>query len=162
MAPSGAFFIIFEIKVMIKDLSNLFARDLDKIIEEIKSYQNEKLIWKTEGEIKNSAGNLCLHLTGNLNHFFGTIIGKSGYVRNRDVEFSVKDIPAEELIKEILRAKNVVIETLGKMKEDELSKVYPVEVFGNPMTTGYFLLHLYGHLNYHLGQVNYHRRLIIT
>jgi uncharacterized damage-inducible protein DinB len=138
----------------------LFEQDLGKLAEEVKSYKDEKQIWQTKGEIKNSAGNLCLHLVGNLNHFFGAIIRKSAYVRNREVEFSKKDISAAELINEIRLAENVVIETLNNLKDDDLKEIYPVQVFGAPMTTGYFILHLYGHLNYHLGQVNYHRRLI--
>ena len=145
---------------MIKDLVSLFERDLDKLAEEVKSYSDEKQIWQVKGEIKNSAGNICLHLVGNLNHFFGAIIGKTGYVRNRETEFSIKDISATELVNEIQYAKNVVIKTLNNISDKDIEAIYPVQVFGAPMSTGHFILHLYGHLNYHLGQINYHRRLI--
>jgi uncharacterized damage-inducible protein DinB len=54
----------------------------------------------------------------------------------------------------------VVRETLGKLAAADLTSQYPLQVLGYPMTTTYFLVHLYGHLNYHLGQVNYLRRLL--
>ena len=54
-----------------KVLAELYERDLDKLRTEIASYENEPDLWKTDEGISNSAGNLCLHLTGNLKHFFG-------------------------------------------------------------------------------------------
>ena len=79
---------------MIETLSQLFLRDLDKLKTEITSFKDEKKIWEISGDIKNSAGNLCLHLCGNLQHFIGAVLGNSGYVRNRDAEFSRKNVPA--------------------------------------------------------------------
>lgn len=146
--------------MLIEILRALFKRDLDKLVKEIQAYHDEKNLWVTEEGIANSAGNLCLHLVGNLNHFFGAIIAKTGYVRNRELEFSDKDVPAEDLIRGITEAAGVVDETLAGITEDELEKEYPVMVFDYKMTTGYFLVHLATHLSYHLGQINYHRRLL--
>ncbi len=80
---------------MIETLSQLFLRDLEKLKTEISSFKDEKKIWEISGEIKNSAGNLCLHLCGNLQHFIGAVLGNSGYIRNRDAEFSRKNVPIQ-------------------------------------------------------------------
>lgn len=146
---------------MTKDtLKSLYTRDLNKLKAEIESYQDEESLWKVDQDILNSGGNLCLHLIGNLKHFFGTILGNSGYVRNREEEFSLKNIPKSELIQQVEETLNVVISTLDQLSEEELAKDYPAEPLGYKMTTEYFLIHLFGHLSYHLGQINYHRRLL--
>ncbi|PYS87470.1 MAG: DinB superfamily protein [Acidobacteria bacterium] len=143
-----------------KILTELYERDLNKLRDEIAQYASEEDLWKTSDGISNSAGNLCLHLTGNLKHFFGAIIGNSGYVRDRNAEFTNKNISRSEMLADIDATRNVVLQTLAGMTEEDLGKVYPIEVFGQPMTTGYFVTHLATHFNYHLGQINYHRRLV--
>lgn len=146
---------------MITDtLQNLYERDLSKLKEEIGLYANEVDLWKTDGEITNSAGNLTLHLIGNLRHFFGAVLGDTGYVRDREKEFSDGGVSLEELLAGIDQAAGDVRSTLEKLTAEDLAKTYPIEVFGHPMTTEYFLIHLATHLNYHLGQINYHRRLL--
>lgn len=141
-------------------LAFLFERDLGKLETEIGQYMDINTIWKVDGDIKNTAGNLCLHICGNLQHYIGTQLGQSGYQRNRPLEFSAKGISKERLIDEIKKTKEVVLNTLNKLDDDALQKLYPEEALGYPMTTLFFLIHLAGHLNYHLGQINYHRRLI--
>jgi len=143
-----------------KSLQSLYTRDLNKLKLEIESYHNEDSIWKTDKNILNSAGNLCLHLVGNLNHFVGAQLGDSGYIRNRDLEFSLKDVPRVELIEKIEGTLVVVTSTLDKLSAEDMEKEYPLESLGYKMTTEYFLIHLFGHLSYHLGQINYHRRLL--
>ena len=142
-----------------QSLMTLYSRDLDKLAEEIKLYPDEAAIWKVAPGISNSAGNLCLHLCGNLQHFIGTILGNSGYVRNREEEFSSRNIPREKLLEEIEKTKAAIAQTLPHLPHEQLHAPYPVEVFGHPMATVFFLMHLATHLGYHLGQVNYHRRL---
>lgn len=141
-------------------LQQLYDRDLSKLKEEIGLYANEADIWKAQGEIKNSAGNLTLHLIGNLRHFFGAVLGDTGYVRDRDKEFSDLGVSREALFAGIDQAAADVKATLQKLTDENLAKTYPIEVFGHPMTTEYFLVHLATHLTYHLGQINYHRRII--
>ena len=143
-----------------KVLAELYERDLDKLKSEIGSYADENDLWKTSGTVTNSGGNLCLHLIGNLNHFIGGVLGGSGYVRHRDEEFSNKNVGLERMLADIDAVRNVVLSTLAELTEEDLDKPYPIEVFGHPMTTAYFLTHLATHLNYHLGQINYHRRLL--
>ena len=145
---------------MIEILSQLFKHDLEILKTEISSFKDEKNIWKISGDIKNSAGNLGLHLCGNLQHFIGGVLGNSGYVRNRDAEFSKKNVPVKELVNKIELTTQVVANTLKELKEEELQRTFPINVFGQETTTGYFLTHLSTHLNYHLGQINYHRRLL--
>lgn len=146
--------------MIIESLKSLYTRDLNKLKLEIESYQNEENLWKIDKDILNSAGNLTLHLVGNLSHFVGAILGNSGYMRNRDLEFSLKDVPRIELIEKIEGTLEVVISTLDKLSAEDLKKEYSIEALGYPMTTEYFLIHLIGHLEYHLGQINYHRRLL--
>lgn len=145
---------------MTESVKSLFTRDLNQLKKEIESYQNEEAIWKIDKDILNSAGNLSLHLVGNINHFIGAILGNSGYVRNRELEFSLKNIPKTELILQIENTIEVVHSSLDQLSEEDMNKEYPIEALGYPMTIEYFLIHLFGHLNYHLGQINYHRRLL--
>lgn len=141
-------------------LTLLFRRDLNKLRSEIELYQDEKNLWVVAHQIPNSAGNLCLHLAGNLQAFIGAVLGQSGYVRQRELEFSLKDVPRSELLQQIDTTLAVVEKTLAGLTEAELDAEYPMIVFKDKMSTGYFLVHLATHLGYHLGQVNYHRRLL--
>ncbi|MEP7149952.1 MAG: DinB family protein [Acidobacteriota bacterium] len=143
-----------------KILLELYERDLTRLKTEIEQFADEADLWKTSGGITNSAGNLCLHLTGNLQHFIGAVLGNSGYVRDRDAEFSTAGTSKSDLLAEIDSTAETLKVTLAKLTDDDFTKTYPIEVFGQPMTTGYFLTHLATHFNYHLGQINYHRRLL--
>ncbi|MFT7381164.1 MAG: hypothetical protein ACI9Z3_001048 [Roseivirga sp.] len=144
-----------------QSIAELLERDLDRLSNEIEAYKAEENLWLVNGEITNSAGNLALHLCGNLQYFIGAVIGKSGYERNREFEFSGKNVPIEELLNSIVTTKRIVKQTLQRIPESTLNYPYPIRVFGDKdMSTVFFLIHLQGHLNYHLGQINYHRRLL--
>jgi len=145
---------------MTTSLIILFKRELNRLKEEISAYSDDAIFWKIENDIKNSGGNLTIHLIGNLNHFIGATLGNSGYIRQRKNEFNDKDIPRKLIIDQINALKITIEKVLSLLSQDDLNNPYPIEVFGKPMTIEYFLIHLYGHLNYHLGQINYHRRLI--
>ena len=141
-------------------LKKLYLRDLATLRTEIELYRNEQKIWYTEGEITNSAGNLCLHLVGNLNAYIGAVLGNTGYVRNRPLEFSSRNVPRADLLKSIDDTIAMIAATLDQINDDMLSEEYPQTVLDQRLTTGYFLTHLSSHLMYHLGQINYHRRLL--
>ncbi|WP_299700651.1 DinB family protein [uncultured Pontibacter sp.] len=145
---------------MKQEISFIISRDLDRLAEEIRAFKREEDLWKVTGHVTNPAGNLCLHLVGNLNTYVGAILGGSGYVRNREAEFSQKNIPKDDLLHQIQEVKATVTYTLEKLLERQLQGAYPQQVLGYEMTTGFFLLHLSGHLNYHLGQINYLRRVL--
>ncbi|MFC5412214.1 DUF1572 family protein [Larkinella bovis] len=147
---------------MLKTIQSLFVRDLKRLRHEIELYQDEANLWVTDGQIANPAGNLCLHLVGNLNTYIGAVFGNTGYVRHRDLEFSLRDVPRSELLQKIDETLEVVRQSLAQVSEDQLQDEYPLLVFDEKTTTEYFLIHLTTHLTYHLGQVNYHRRLLDT
>lgn len=146
--------------MLIDTLKSIISRDLMKLKAEIELYRDEKNIWIVDKGIANSGGNLCLHLIGNLNTYIGKELGNTDYIRNRDLEFSQKDVARDELINKIDDTVAVVKDALGKMTEEELTKEYPLLVFDKKTSTEYFLVHLAAHLTYHLGQINYHRRLL--
>jgi hypothetical protein len=146
--------------MLLTELIILFERDIDKLYKEIEAYSDEKVLWKTSNQISNSAGNLCLHLLGNLHSFVGHELGGFDYTRDREFEFGGKDVAKSQLLSDILKLKRVVISSLEGMDENLITENYPKEIFGKPMTNEYFLLHLFGHFNYHLGQINYHRRIL--
>jgi len=146
---------------MLKDtLIEIFERDLNKLKEEINFYKNERDLWIIEKEINNSAGNLCLHLIGNLNHFIGATLGETGFIRDREIEFSAKNETRQNLINEIEKTMETVKSSLNKLSNDAFDKNFPVEKHGKVVKMDFMLLHLLTHFNYHLGQINYHRRLI--
>lgn len=146
--------------MLINTLKLLFERDLKRLIFEIESYKNEKNLWRTEKDINNSAGNLCLHLVGNLNMYIGAQLGKTNYIRYRELEFSSKDIPKTEIVKKIDETIAVVEKALDKLTDEQMKDEYPIIVFKEKTSTEYFLVHLTTQLAYHLGQINYHRRLL--
>jgi Protein of unknown function (DUF1572) len=146
---------------MVKEtLTELFERDLQKLRTEINLYKDEDNLWIIKEGISNSAGNLCLHLVGNLNHFIGATLGNTGYVRHRDDEFSLKNIPRQDLVINIDNCILIVNNTFSKLSEADLEEDFPLEKHGTIVSTMHMLLHLFGHLSYHLGQINYHRRLL--
>jgi len=141
-------------------LNSIIKRELLKLKTEIESYTDESNLWRVEKNITNSAGNLCLHLIGNLNTYIGATLGQTGYIRNRDSEFSLKNIPVIELIQKIEDTIQMTDHIIPGLTPDQLKKEYPIIVLNEPTSTEYFLVHLATHLTYHLGQINYHRRLI--
>ena len=146
--------------MLTETLTQLFERDLKRLANEISLYKDESHIWTVQKDISNSAGNLCLHLLGNLNHFIGATLGHTGYVRHRDDEFSLKNIPRQDLLLNISNCLLIVTETLQKLPEEDLAADFPIEDFGKKDSTEYMLIHLATHLSYHPGQINSHRRLI--
>ncbi|MBO6534845.1 MAG: DUF1572 family protein [Balneolaceae bacterium] len=144
--------------MLTQHLTHLYQRELTNVKEEIAAYKSEDALWITSDGINNSAGNLSLHISGNLQHFFGTILGGTDYERDRDFEFSGK-VSRQELLDDLEAAEKAITDTLAAITEEQLSKLFPVKAFGD-VTTEWFILHLYGHLTYHLGQINYHRRLL--
>ncbi len=140
-------------------LAGLFDRELNRLKTEINNYNRESAIWQKDKQINNSAGNLALHLCGNLEHFIGHVLGGSSYQRNRKNEFEGR-VTREEIAILIDSARKHVKATLEKLTNEEGQKEFPIQVFDRPFSTEEFIYHLYGHLTYHIGQISYHRRLI--
>ncbi|HQQ97604.1 MAG TPA: DinB family protein [Cyclobacteriaceae bacterium] len=147
-------------ELLLTAVRDILIRDLNKLEQELRQYPTESQIWKVEPGITNPAGNLTLHLCGNLQYYIGAVLGNTGYIRNRDLEFAAKDKTRADLLTELERTRTAVASTLPALSEAQLQSEYPIDVFGKPMKTLYFLIHLTAHFSYHLGQVNYHRRLV--
>lgn len=145
---------------MLKEaLIEIYERDLNKLKKELNLYENEAAIWVLNDEISNSAGNLTLHLIGNLNHFLGALLGNSGYVRNRALEFSSSNVSRDDLNNKIEGTIEVVRNTLEKLTDEDFENIFPEKFQEKIVKTDFMLIHLTTHLAYHLGQINYHRRL---
>ena len=141
-------------------LSRTLLRELDTLRDEIRSYPDERDLWTVPPGVRNSAGNLALHLAGNLRHFVGGVLGGSGYVRDREAEFRRRDVPREEVLALVEAAREEVESALARLDPAGLDAEYPLEIVGRRPRTGDFLLHLGAHLAYHLGQIDYHRRIV--
>lgn len=142
------------------DLSSLLVRDIDTFIREIELFPDDDSLWKTMPGVSNSAGTLALHCAGNLQHFVGGLVGGSGYVRDRAREFSQRTGTRAELMAELGRAREAVTRALAPLSESALELEFPEAVGGVTLRTRRFLLHLAVHLGFHLGQVDYLRRLM--
>jgi len=144
---------------MIEELKALYHRDINKVIQEITLYKDEANLWLKDGDIKNCGGNLCLHLIGNLKTFIGAGFGETGYVRDREFEFNGKGVSKEELLKGLEEALEAVSKGLSNISPEDLGKNAPVKLRKEETPVGLTPMYLHAHLNYHLGQLNYHRRL---
>jgi hypothetical protein len=140
-------------------LYELYERDVLRLREEIEGFKEDDNIWKVKPGVTNSAGNLALHLVGNLNHFIGAQLSSNGYIRQRDLEFSSRNITKDVLLAEIDKVITVVQLALKNISQEDLDKLYPLEVFGQK-STGFYIMQFYGHLTYHLGQINYLKRIL--
>ena len=138
----------------------MLLRELRALDREIAAYPDDRSVWQTPAGVSNSAGTLALHLAGNLRHFIGAALGETGYVRNRDAEFSTKDLSREELRAEIQATIADLDHALARIGVAQLEAPYPLLLQGRRVRTTDFLVHLSAHLGYHLGQIDYHRRLL--
>lgn len=138
----------------------LFIRELEKLAKQIRSFRLESNIWLVKGDVKNTSGNLCLHLVGNLNNYIGHKLGGTDYIRDRVFEFEGKGVSREDLILMIEDAKRMITLTFDSLDKDSLDSIYPEEVLGYEMSSRYFITHLLSHFSYHLGQIDYLRRMI--
>ena len=142
------------------DLTRMLVRDLEAFGREVELTPDDATLWKTLPGVGNSIGTLTLHVSGNLQHFVGAVLGGSGYVRNREAEFGRRDATRGELQREIAAAVEAVRNALAGVEAAALEKAYPMPVGGVTLPTGRFLIHLATHLSFHLGQAGYLRRAL--
>ena len=142
------------------DIHFFYQRDIQRVIDEIALFKDEANIWKICGSTKNSAGNLALHLIGGLNYLIGTNLFHTGYVRNRDAEFTIKGIGKEQLIEQLKELNSMIDKTISSLTEEQLDSSFPIFFDKENATVNYVLTQLLLHLNYHLGQINYLRRIL--
>jgi len=141
-------------------LIELYSRDLKKLKQEIERYEEESILWKVENAIKNSGGNLCLHIVGNLKTYIGNGLAQIEYIRQRNFEFSAEYVDRTELCREIDETIAIVKLGISKIEEEQLEGNFPMRIWENETGMVFTLIHLHAHLNYHLGQINYHRRIL--
>ena len=144
------------------ELAALFRRDLTRLIQEVEAFPEDAMLWRTLPGIANSAGNLTLHLEGNLREFIGRQLGGVDYQRQRALEFSSSSLTARDLAVRIEHVRELVPPVIAALSAAQLAAPYPEKVLGAPISTAQFVMHLYGHLSYHLGQIDYLRRMLST
>ena len=142
------------------ELADLFRRDLIRLRQQLETWADGEILWRTLPGVSNSAGNLMLHLEGNLREFVGRQLGAVAYERNRPQEFAGTGVPVAELLARIEDLTVLVPRVIGGLSDAQLEAKYPQDALGLPLSTRAFLIHLNGHLNYHLGQIDYLRRIL--
>lgn len=140
-------------------LRRVIRRDLATLAAQLDAYPDDQALWRPVPGITNVGGTLVLHLAGNVRHFVGAQLGGTGYVRDRDGEFNRRDVPRGELRAIVAAARTEADRTLGALGDAALERTYPLAVGGVSLVTGQLLLHLATHFAYHLGQLDYHRRM---
>lgn len=142
------------------EIAELYERDIRKLIEEIALFKSEENLWKTCGTINNSSGNLALHIIGGLNYLIGAALSHTGYIRNRDQEFANKGIERKLIIEQLEELIPMINKTVTQLTPRQMESPYPIFFDKENATNSYVLTQLLLHLNYHLGQVNYLRRVL--
>lgn len=146
--------------MLLENLQTLYLREIATLQRELDLYPDDESVWKDLPGLPNSAGTIFLHLAGNLQHFFGATLGNTGYVRNRDAEFSKRDTPRSELKKELGASQESIKAAFANLAEAKLEQPFPVKVGDSELSTQGAILHFLSHLAYHLGQIDYHRRAV--
>ena len=144
------------------DLAFLFSRDLTRLGQQIEAFPNDETLWKTLPGVLNPAGNLALHIEGNLLEYVGRQLGKQPYKRNRELEFSLRGMSRHKVGTRIAELRQSIPGVIRDLSVEQMEMEYPEVVLEVATTTGQFLIHLYGHLNWHLGQIDYLRRILIA
>jgi hypothetical protein len=145
--------------MIVEHFRRLILRDVAGLKRQLQAYPEESALWDKTGGIGNPPGNLGLHVAGNLRHFIGNVLGDIAYARDRDAEFSRRDVPLPEIIAALDAAAAAVDATLQDLPDRRLAEPFPLRFGEVELNTGRFLAHLCSHLAYHLGQVDYHRRI---
>ena len=146
--------------MIVSSIAAILDRDLGALEREVQAYPDERHLWTPVPGIPNVAGTLVLHLAGNLQHYIGATLGRTGYVRDRPAEFSRRDVPRAELLREIQAARAAVSASLSGPRAPDPDAEFPETVGGGKVRTGDYLVHLATHFAYHLGQIDYHRRMV--
>jgi Uncharacterized protein conserved in bacteria len=150
--------------LLVDALRTMYVRDLKATDAQIAAYPDEASLWAVVPGISNSGGTLAIHIAGNLRHFIGAVLGQTGYVRDRDAEFSARNIPRDRIRADLAAAIGELTSTLDKLTDSDLAREFPILIGPEKLRvrTSDWLVHLAAHLAYHLGQIDYHRRLLTS
>ncbi|MBW3553893.1 MAG: DUF1572 domain-containing protein [Gemmatimonadetes bacterium] len=141
-------------------IRRVLARELRTVRREVEAYPDDELLWREVPGLPNSGGTLALHLAGNLQHYIGAVLGGTGYVRDRDAEFADRGLTRAEVSGRVQAAIDAVESSLARLAPEQATGQYPEAVLGRTVRTADYLVHLVAHLGYHLGQLDYHRRMV--
>ena len=141
-------------------MRGVLVRDLKCLRRQVEAYPDERDLWQTPPGVSNSAGNLAMHLAGNIQHFVGMHLGGSSYQRDRDAEFSSRHVSRTELLGAIDASIDAVEQTMPRVTDEQMDKADGIRMGDTTFMTGEFVMHLISHFGYHLGQVDYHRRVV--
>ena len=142
------------------ELAAIYTRDLTRLVQELTAFPDTATLWQTRAGISNSAGNLALHLEGNLREFIGRLLGQHDYTRDRPREFSESGLEKAELIARLSAVRDEIPLVIAGLSAEDLEANYPMVYGGLTLPTRQMLIHLEGHLSYHLGQIDYLRRVL--
>ena len=146
--------------MLLQNLKALYLREISTLGRELDLYPDDASVWKELPGLPNPAGTLFLHLAGSLQHFFGATFGHTGYVRDRAAEFSRRGVPRSEIRQELSGARQGVLAGFANLTENHLGQLFPVRYADGEFSTRLTLLQFLTHLAYHLGQIDYHRRVV--
>lgn len=138
----------------------LITRELRAVRRELEAYPDDASVWRAVAGIPNTAGTLALHVAGNIRHFIGATVGGDGFVRDREAEFARRDVPRAELLSGIDAAIAAVRRAMRSADDEVFRRPYPELIAKRKVSGADFMVHLVAHLAYHLGQIDYHRRLV--
>ncbi len=141
-------------------LAALFSRDLTRLIQELQAFPSDESVWQHAAGVKNSAGNLALHLEGNLREYIGRQLGSVAYNRARDREFTLNGFSRDHMVQRMEQVKELVAKVVAQLSDDDLAAAFPERVLDTTLSSHDYLVHLHGHLNFHLGQIDYLRRIL--
>jgi hypothetical protein len=153
MTPTGTAPSSDLARITAAEFSSYF-RHLASRVERAARSVNEEQLWSKPFPFGNSIGHLVLHLTGNLNHYIGSLMASSGYVRHREHEFTdPARYSLDELLARFHQAVDVVVRTLEAQDDASFSAPVPDQP---PIQTrlGLFLV-CAAHMNNHIGQMSY-------
>ena len=144
------------------ELAALFRRDLTRLVQELRAFPGDGTLWTKPPGISNSIGNLVLHLEGNLREYIGRQLGGVPYARQREREFTETGLPIDNLLARVEPLAILIPEIIAGVSDEDLNRLYPEEPFNSPISTAQYLVSLNSHLNYHLGQIDYLRRILTS
>jgi uncharacterized damage-inducible protein DinB len=146
--------------MLVAAVAAILDRDLQALAREVAAYPDERALWETPSGVMNSGGTLAVHLAGNIRHYFGAKLAGTGYVRDRPAEFASRDVPRATILAQIEEARAAVRAAAARTTDERLGEDYPEVIAGVRVATGEYLVHLVSHFAYHLGQLDYHRRVV--
>jgi len=116
----------------------------------------QEQFWSNPRGYGNSAGHLVLHVTGNLNYYIGARLAGTGYVRNRDLEFTdASGRPKEEVLEAFDRAIAMVAGAIRGQSEEDWMRDYSAEREPQAKNRFTIVLRCAGHAYHHVGQMIY-------